>query len=82
MATTFKSSVPGNGFEIDEHVLRVQRGFGPFKKWTTIPLRNIASAVKPTMRNQVNVVTNAGEKITLVTTHPQDAINALFGGNR
>jgi hypothetical protein len=40
----FKSGVPGNGFEITEHVLQVTSGFGPMARHTSIPLRNIASA--------------------------------------
>ncbi|HVA86814.1 MAG TPA: hypothetical protein VNF73_10930 [Candidatus Saccharimonadales bacterium] len=79
----YKGGVIGNRFEITDKLLIVDHiayhgvtSHGREK--TTIPLRNIASAVHPPRRNEVIVQTNDGKSITLVDMHPDDAIAALL----
>jgi hypothetical protein len=82
MAEPYKSGVIGNGFEITDRTLTIFTGFWPMKKRVVIPLRNIASAEKPRLLDQVVVRTNDGKKFTLSTMHPQEAIDALLGSSQ
>ena len=78
MGEPYKSGVIGNGFEITDSTLTINSGWGLTKKKVVIPLRNIASAEKPRLKNEVIVRTNDGKQYTLATMHPQQAIDALL----